>query len=102
MPCPIPSMIAKSQAAVAHRVIERVAGDVVRGLKQPGDQDARGPGVQRRQQIPLHPGRQRHLPPLPPDVRDVAHPRGGGDGQPGEHAEQFDLLQQFSARVRRR
>jgi len=42
------------QAVVGERIVERVAGDVVGRLKEPGDEGVSGPAVQRRQQIPLH------------------------------------------------
>jgi hypothetical protein len=88
------------QVAVADRIIERVSGDVVSGFEQPGNRGARDTGVQRRQQIPLHARRQRHLPALATDVRGITDPRGSGDGQAGEHAEQLDLLHDRTNPVR--
>jgi hypothetical protein len=87
------------QEVVAKRIVEGVAGDVVGRLKQPRDDGAAGPAVQRRQQIPLHARRERHTPALPPHVGGVADQRHRRDGQAGEHAEQFHVLQDLSAAV---
>ena len=90
------------QAVVAEGVVEGVAGDVVGGFQEPGDDGASGPAVQRRQQIPLHARRQRHLPALPPNVGGVIDERHRRDGQAREYAEQFNVLHDLGAPVRHR
>jgi hypothetical protein len=90
------------QEVVVERIVECVAGDVVGRLKEPRDDGASAAAVQRRQQIPLHARRQGHLPALPPDVGCVADQRHRRDGQAGEHAEQFNVLQDLGAQVRHR
>ena len=90
------------QIGAVDGVVERVPGDIVGGLQRPGDQRAGGSRAQRRQQIPLHARWQRHGPASPPQVRNVADPRGRGHDQAGEHAEQLGLRQDLRAGLRDR